>query len=296
MTDRLEKMDSDPIRLFVKPEPIKKQKVDVGRYRLISSVSVIDQIIDQMIFGWQNEKFIDGWIHFPTRVGWSPLVGGWKLVPRNLVVAIDKTAWDWTVKPWLIECELNFRIAMAGGSPEFVRLARWRYSCLYKDAVFVTSGGVAMKQKFVGVMKSGCVNTIVSNSIMQLILHYRVSFELDEEPGRLWVMGDDTLQEMPVDLNRYFHQLKRYCLAKDPVLRSEFAGFDFQGGVVNPCYLAKHAYNLLHFDPKLRDEMLTSYSLLYSRSSRKAWMDKILMCLGPLPSDAFRYAVWNGDD
>lgn len=287
---------ADPIRLFVKAEPIKKEKIEQGRYRLISSVSVVDQLVDQMVFGWQNQLFIDNWILSPTRVGWAPLVGGWKLLTPFMRMAIDKRAWDWTVKAWMIECELILRHRLADQHPGYVRLSSYRYQQLYKDAVLVTSGGVALKQRFVGVMKSGCVNTIVSNSILQCLLHYRVCYELNLDPGVLWSMGDDTLQTVVEEVGEYFQLLCKYCLAKKPEFRTEFAGFRFEDGRVEPMYLAKHAYNLLHFDPKLKEEMITAYSLLYARSVHRKFMEGVLSQLGELPSEDFLIAVWNGSD
>lgn len=71
-----EKSIADPIRLFIKPEPHKEKKLVEGRYRLISSVSVVDQIIDHMLFGEMNQKMIQKWHSIPNKAGWSPVNGG----------------------------------------------------------------------------------------------------------------------------------------------------------------------------------------------------------------------------
>lgn len=293
---RLADRSSDPIRLFVKSEPIKKTKCEQGRYRLISSISVIDQLVDQMIFGWQNETLMSLYHKTPPKVGWSPLVGGYKLVHEKMNVAIDKKAWDWTVKPWMIEAELSLRFWLADNSPAFIELAKWRYDCLYKNALLVLSSGVVLKQNVVGIMKSGSVNTIMTNSIMQVLLHYRVCCELYMTPGVLWSMGDDTLQTEPEDLNLYYNHLLKYCLAKEPVREVEFAGFRFSTDGVEPMYPAKHAYNLLHFDVRFRDDMRLSYSLLYARSPTGGWVRKAVSELGQLPEPSFLRLIWSGDD
>lgn len=42
-------LQCDPIKVFVKQEPHKRKKLDEGRLRLISSVSLIDTIIDRIL-------------------------------------------------------------------------------------------------------------------------------------------------------------------------------------------------------------------------------------------------------
>nr|UGO57373.1 MAG: hypothetical protein 1 [Riboviria sp.] len=296
VVDRLNDRTFDPIKLFVKAEPMKKEKVAQGRYRLISSISVIDQLIDQMLFGWQNELMMDQWISLPPKVGWSPMVGGYKIFHPNMRMAIDKKAWDWTVKGWMVEQELKLRCWLAHGDPTFADLAEWRYKCLFKDALLVLSSGVVLRQNVTGIMKSGTVNTIMTNSILQILLHYRVCAELGIDPGWLWSMGDDTLQTILGDLDLYLALLREYCLAKDPVMAVEFAGFKFSAENVEPLYPAKHAYNLLYFDPRYRDDVRISYSLLYAKSADSDWVYNALSELGEIPSREFLRAVWNGDD
>lgn len=293
---RLKDESFDPIRFFVKAEPIKQEKLEQGRFRLIASISVVDQVIDQMIFGWQNEAIKDVWDQVPPKVGWSQMLGGWKIVPSCMRIAIDKKAWDWTVKEWMLEAEFKLRLWLCHENPLFQKLATWRYRCLYEHPLLVTSSGVVLRQEFIGIMKSGSVNTIMSNSIMQVILHYRVCVELGQEPGFLWSMGDDTLQSEPDDLDQYMNRLREYCLAKDPVRAVEFAGFEFGPGFTNPMYPAKHAFNLLYFDPRFAQDMVNSYSLLYTRSTDSGWVFRTLSELGEAPTSEFLRMVWNGDE
>lgn len=296
VSNRLQVRDADPIKMFVKAEPVKQAKLDEGRYRLISAISIVDQIIDQMIFGWQNEVLMEQWLSLPMKVGWSPLVGGWKLMSPSMRIAIDKKAWDWTVKSWMLETELKLRVWLAKGNDLFKDLATWRYRMLFENPLLVLSSGIVLAQRCIGIMKSGSVNTIMSNSIMQLILHYRVSAELMMDPGVLWSMGDDTLQTPVEDLQSYMQRLRKYCLAKDPVNGVEFAGFKFTNVSVEPMYQAKHAFNLLHFDSRFKSDILISYSILYHRSHLASWVHEALRQLGEPPSPRFLDVVWDGEE
>lgn len=265
---RLEKRDSDPIRLFIKPEPHKKKKLEEGRFRLISSVSVVDQIIDQMVFGQQNENFLNAYHYTPVKVGWGWMKGGWREVPRAGMMACDKSSWDWTVSSWLVELELRVRenLIVSRQKDYWRDLARWRYRQLFIENTFVTSGGLVFRVKEPGLMKSGCVNTIVSNSLMQIILHSRVLRELGRPPQSLWAMGDDTLQTALPYAREYVNTLSQYCILKECNQVSEFAGFKWEGSSIEPLYRAKHAFQILHVNPKDFDVFALSYNLLYWRS------------------------------
>lgn len=289
---RLEARDSDPIRLFIKPEPHKLKKLIEGRYRLISSVSVIDQIIDQMIFGEQNNAFLKNYHYTPVKVGWSWMLGGWREVPRVGMLACDKSSWDWTVSAWLLELELEVRsnLIVSENKDRWLELARWRYQKLFVDNVFVTSGGLVFRVKRPGLMKSGCVNTIVSNSLMQLILHVKVSLESGNKIHDIWAMGDDTLQLDVAWSEDYVRRLRKYCILKETNQVSEFAGFRWQGRFIEPLYRAKHAFNILHVKPKDFDVFALSYNLLYWRSEFLGEIQKLF----PVPDIGFS-RIWNGE-
>lgn len=274
----------DPIRLFVKPEPHKLRKLEEGRIRLISSVSVADQLVDHMVFGDMNKRLLENWAYTPSKPGWAPLNGGWKFVPRAKWTALDKSGWDWTVRVWMVEMTLALREALCENVTEaWKQVAERRYKELYFDPVFVTSGGLLISQKQPGVMKSGCVNTIADNSIMQVILHKRVCSDLGIDEGEIWAMGDDTLQE-PVDQQQvYVDQLSQYCRVKQVVQGNEFAGFRFLGTRIEPMYRGKHAFTLLHFndeDADMAQQFMNSYQLLYHRSAVSRWMCELILGMG----------------
>lgn len=283
----------DPIRLFVKPEPISKRKLENDKFRLISSVSIIDQIIDHMIFGELNQNLIEKCHETPIKTGWTPLLGGWKEVPRVKIVSTDKSSFDWTVVRWLIEEEIQIRMGLCENMTQYWKnLAQWRYECLFIKPLYVTSGGLFLRQKFDGVMKSGCVNTISSNSIMQLILHYRAALELSLPPPFMWAMGDDVIQEnYPQE---YFDLLDRYSIIKEKTSHVEFAGYRFNGYNVEPLYFGKHAFMLMHQKLEYLEETANAYALLYHRSARRDLIRRILKQVNPdLVSEDFLDMIWD---
>lgn len=295
---RLKGEASDPIRLFIKPEPLKKKKLENKTYRLISSVSVVDQILDIMIFGDCNEALIANWYKIPNKAGWSPVGGGYRIMPRQQWMAIDKSKWDWSVKPWLLEMDLELRAAMCVNvSAKWLELASMRYVQLFGNPLFVTSGGVLLRQRKPGVMKSGCINTISSNSIMQTILHVTACLKLDIPVGAIYTMGDDTLQQPVKNLQPYLDELSKYCVVKHAVLRNEFAGFRYTGCHVEPLYKGKHAYKLLHMtsDKELQQQLCESYCLNYHRSVDRDAIRSIFQSLGnEPPALEFLDSIWDG--
>lgn len=271
---RLSDKTYDHIRLFVKQEAHKLKKLEQKRWRLISSVSVVDQLIDQMLFSDMNDNMIENWFSTPLKVGWSPIQGGWRLLPAGQALAIDKSSWDWTVKSWIVQMVLELRSSLISEGPnkkQWLELATWRYKCLFTNPTFVTSGGCVMRQKNPGVMKSGCVNTITDNSLMQLLLHLRVCLETDQPIGWIWALGDDTLQAIPKDLDGYLQALNGYCIVKQADKSVEFAGFKY-GKTIEPMYKGKHAYNMLHMDPRYHEDFRRAYQLLYHKSIDKPRM------------------------
>lgn len=292
---RIEDRSCDPIRLFIKPEPHKLRKLAEGRYRLISSVSVIDQIIDHVLFGDLNDRMVENFLCLPSRVGWSPYGGGWAWVPRKNVMAIDKSSWDWTVAPWLLEAMKEVRLRLEWGDEYYQDLVHWRYQSLFGQPVFVTSGGSLLRQREPGAMKSGCVNTIVDNSVMQVILHEYVCRRINIRPGQIWAMGDDTLQEVPLKAHDYLRELGNHCKIKQVLTKAEFCGHEFSGDLVEPVYFGKHCFNLLHHSDGVRSDLTRSYSLLYHRSTRKEFIAGVLREMGGfLPGKQWLDSIFDG--
>lgn len=280
---RLRERDSDPIRLFIKPEPHKLKKIENHRYRLISAVSVVDQIIDAMLHGECNQRMTEVWPYVPSKSGWSPTNGGYRYIPLRKWMATDKSGWDWTVRPWLIELTRDLRKMLCQNveeHPLWWELVLWRYEQLYAHPVFINSYGWLMQQKRPGVQKSGCFNTLSDNCIQQVLLHLRVSKELGIRPLPMMCMGDDVYQEAPADVATYLQKLGEYCRVKSADVVPEFAGYRFMDGRIEPLYKGKHAFVLLHLDERYAQETLDSYTLMYHMSVERDFIRRLIRKMG----------------
>lgn len=289
----------DKIRIFIKGEPLVAKKVLNKQYRLISSVSVIDQIVDHMLFGVMNQNIIDNYPELPTRIGWSPYNGGYRMLPKSKWLAIDKSKWDWTVKPWMLEMELELRMRLCSNMTEKWReLACERYKSLFDNPEFICSNGITFRQKQPGIMKSGCVNTISTNSIIQVLLHTRVCIELGQDIYPIFVMGDDTLQHPVANTKEYVDKLSEYCIVKHHKNANEFAGVEFkEDGTVEPLYKGKHAYTLLHMNPEYLQEIAASYTLLYHRSSDRKFFRGLFEDMGvSIPTESRQDEIWESEE
>lgn len=289
---------ADYIRLFIKPEPLKEKKLETHRYRIIASVSIVDQIIDHMLFDDMNQTMYQAWDQVPSKVGWSPYVGGWKFMPKKTWLAIDKSSWDWTVQLWLIDLTFKLRQRLCQNmNNRWLQVATMRYRSLYVSPLYITSAGVILRQRKPGVMKSGCVNTIADNSIMQYLLHLRACHDSGTKPSGFMSMGDDTLQEEPENVQNYLDALSSYCIVKKHERANEFAGMLFKGMYVEPQYLGKHAFTILHMKESVSQDIAVAYSLLYHRSHYRKWIRSLFIEMGyQLPSIEELDAIYDGDD
>ena len=263
----------DPINLFVKHEPHKPSKVKNKAWRLISGVSVVDQLVDEILHGDFLDLVVDRPCGYNMTIGWSQYQEhGLRLINllvRGVVDAADKSSWDWTVQPWhfeLLEMFLTWLnddyepVTMAvmtnhlkamGGPKEFRA----------KGRTFRTTEG--------GLMPSGWKLTILANSLMQIFSHYLACERCGKTYPTPLSQGDDTVQPAVDDESYWFELGRTGCILKDKQrFRCRTDGFEFCGMIFrrksfHPVYLDKHAFHLRNIDPSVFRETVQSYQLLY---------------------------------
>jgi hypothetical protein len=250
----------DVVRLFVKNEPHSASKIEQGRFRLISSVSLVDQIVERLLFSRQNHKEIDNWTVIPSKPGIGldldeQTEAVWKHVRKlagpATVASSDASGWDWSVQGWELEAEAEMRIALAdttGGI--FADLVRKRFRCL-SLSVFYLSDGRMFAQTIPGVMKSGSYVTGSSNS--------RIRKLASDLVGAEWCisMGDDAVEAVVKDAVAKYEQLGHSIKGYDIDFTFEFCSHIFTGGpVVIPTNWGKSLYRLLskRYDPVEQDQ------------------------------------------
>lgn len=289
------------LRLFIKPEPYSQAKLNEGRLRIIMAAPLHFQVLWHMLFDYQNDLEIDRTYYIPSQQGLVLPGGGWKLflnlwLSRGYDTGLDKTAWDWNVPIWLIEQELEFRRRQMRGNRtrEWLALAKAMYDSTFRCPKILMSNGTIFKQVVPGVMKSGCVNTISSNSHMQVMIHILACWDqqVDIRPFPVAV-GDDTLQKLSQagDISSY---AKYGAIVKSASDGLEFVGCEFTLDGPRPLYLSKHLCKLQTIADEHIPEYLDSMVRFYCKDPKvEFWylMAEELGCLGHLKSIEY-YNYW----
>lgn len=266
-------LDADPLKVFVKQEPHKLEKLKEGRYRLIMGVSLIDTVVDRIIFGemLRNAASPTNVLRTPCAVGWAPNRGGWRFISlyTHNGFSIDRKAWDWTVNEWLIQIWEQFIKDMHPDHPSWwSNLVSRRFTCLFYIARFSFPDGQLIQQGTPGIMKSGCLLTLLLNSVGQTVLHCLAQLRLGKDPyDNIPIsMGDDTLQRPFNSMELYAEELAKMALIKEAEYThnySEFIGFIFTKTGFYPAYWKKHLFQLRHLDQSVMRETLISYQMLW---------------------------------
>ncbi|AHB64347.1 polyprotein P2a2b [Solanum nodiflorum mottle virus] len=204
----------DPARVFVKQEPHTNKKLSEGRYRLISSVSIVDQIIERLLFGPQNQLEIATWSTIPSKPGmglslrsqaellWNDLKHKHRLSPAS---EADISGFDWSVQEWELWSDLSMRVNLCDDMHEGLkRLMINRFRC-FMFSVFQLSNGELLEQTSPGIMKSGSYCTSSTNSRIRCLMGVLI--------GSPWIvaMGDDSVEGWVTGAKEKYLELGHVC-------------------------------------------------------------------------------------
>lgn len=275
----------DPVRIFVKNEPHNSSKLKEGRVRLISSVSLIDQIVERILWGVQNDADIGCWSRIPSKIGmglsdedvariWGDVRTGYAMGP---VAASDMSGWDFSVQAWEFDNEVILRNALNGSSIEslYGRVNMNRMYCL-SLSVFTLSDGTMIAQKERGIMKSGSYGTSSINSRQRVSAAYLV--------GAPWCIaaGDDAVEGFVPNAVEKYRQLGHNLKGYDKLSGSlETFGFEFCStlmarGVGYPVDPSKSLYRLLHRKPGDEDALYQWRQEMRHHPRRAYWEELML--------------------
>lgn len=265
---------ADPIKLFIKQEPHKKEKLLEGRLRLISAVSVIDTMVDRMLFQDIFDTVVSTPLRTPVAIGWTPIGTGTSFLKtffKGKTFDTDKKHWDWTF-PWWLLAECYILLVDRPDFPVWKRkIAYQRFYMLYRYAVFSFPDGSMVAQKGDGIQKSGCYLTLLLNSLGQWYLHALAEEELKVRV-RMVTFGDDVTQESSEQNHNFVNFYKSLGFTVKASLNEniEFCGFHlYSRSRFLPAYKPKHVFMLRHLtmDEEIATQTLQSYQYLY-------WFDK----------------------
>jgi len=275
----------DPIALFIKPEPHKAKKKDQQAWRLIHSVSLVDNLISRILLGGFCDKLIQEYQKVPNKAGWTPSAGGYKWLYSTLLsrsggradfTMADKSQWDFTMQSWVVHAFVMLLERLTSGleADEWQTVLVNHFSALFHGCLF-SIGRNYIRQTTYGIMKSGWYGTICFNSIAQVCLHILAA----HRAGVNWrktmphALGDDTVQPSAGLTPEYEKQLGLTgCVLKEFERRTDvvFGGHTFTAHVCVPTYGPKHAWLLLHLSDEVCAETLESYQMLYTHD--KHWL------------------------
>lgn len=227
----------DPVRLFVKDEPHASKKILSGKLRLISGVSIVDQVVERLLCSSQNNAEIRDWRTCPSKPGLSLADDGLQDMARwfreqlkeGPLQQTDISGWDWSVQEWelVADAECRSRLAGAGRGSLFHSLQE-QNARLVSKSVFVIPGGEMVAQLDAGVQLSGRYCTSSTNSRMRILASLvarKMAGHALSGPIGIAAMGDDCVERhyrgLEECLGRLGHTVKMALVCR------ELAGVSF---------------------------------------------------------------------
>lgn len=289
----------NPIRIFIKDEPHKLSKIANGKLRLISSTPLELEVIEHMLFDEQNEAETGHWATGPFKVGITLSGGGWKLIEtRGMFLCADKSSWDWSVPGWAMMLDLKYRrhccLTKGTAFEDWKSKSLKYYSYMYGGGcLFQLSSGHKFRQLVSGIIKSGSVITLSSNTHLQLWYHHLALHRMGEMGNpRMSAMGDDTVVELGSRDRRF---VERYVAATESLgckikeyevmcNRVEFIGFKFARNELTPLYQTKHLFRILsQVNKGILVDSLQMYRRTYCKSPVRLYQlyDLLLTLIEP---------------
>lgn len=287
----------DPVRVFVKGEPHKIEKLNEGRYRLIMSVSLVDQLVARVLFQAQNKRELLLWRAIPSKPGFGlstdaqasefiDILASDLFISRSellehherYVVPTDCSGFDWSVAPWIMEDEMEVRNRLTVGCTDLTRQLRACWLKCLMNSVLAFSNGALAAQRVPGIQKSGSYNTSSSNSRVRVMMAYHTGASF------ACAMGDDALESREGSLEMY--QSLGLKITRSSEL--EFCSHIFTAeGKAVPVNVGKMLYRLIYgYDPErgtdeTRRNYFSAVAAVTNELRHVPGLESILTCLLP---------------
>lgn len=194
---------NDPCTVNIKEELHNKEKIENARYRLITPVSIVDQLCERFFSQLQAKTEIRYWKEIPSKPGmgfsdesvadlFNVVVAEHK---RARGVSTDASGWDWSCK-WrdFLACG-KVRCLLSGvecDTPFGRGIINSLYCLMTKFIVF--SDGTVVEQMISAMQKSGSYYTSQINSLARFLCALRI--------GSSWAVcaGDDSIEGFVQDV------------------------------------------------------------------------------------------------
>jgi hypothetical protein len=224
------------------------------------SVSLVDQVIERMLFSNQNKLEIANYSKIPSKPGFGlsdqkkkheVYQSVAKLCNNDFTQAAeaDISGFDWSVQEWELMLDAKFRVLATGQklTDNFGKLVMNRVYCL-AHAVLTTYEGLMYSCVVPGIQLSGSYNTSSTNS--------RIRWFIARCVGAKWAitMGDDAVEDYVSGAEEKYaslgHKLKNYdrCQHSRNLQGFEFCSTKFTPTVCYPADGTKSLYRLIEKD------------------------------------------------
>lgn len=248
--ERIDRNLMDPVRVFVKNEPHKIEKLESGRVRLINSVSLVDKMIEMLLCRHLYKLEIANWDRIPSKpgIGFTPESAALvyqDIMDHPFTMAVsDMSGWDWGVKPWQIRDEAECVIKLCDNPSDI-----WEHLVRVKAqlecwTVYQFSDGTLVTTNYQGNLLSGLQKTSRSNSFMRNRLASIIGSK------KAITAGDDCIEEFIETAQQqyadYGFRLKGYEKVVDAF---EFCSHLYSKNGVYSLNYEKMLMNLLHQEP-----------------------------------------------
>lgn len=284
---------ADPVAIFIKDEPHSMKKIVAGKLRIISSVSVLDQLVTRAVCGLQNLAEIAAWETCPSKPGMGLHDEGLlriaatarEMFERGNIVETDVSGWDWSVQQWELDCDAERRRRLAGESEGSVFTHLLRVHAYFVGSpVYVLPSGEMYIQQFRGGQLSGDYNTSSTNSAMRIMATQLARLRLGvslEGPMDVCAMGDDSFERSVDGLGPALEELGhtvKFVKVNTGLAGMEFCSHEFRAdGLAFPVAPLKTMYRFLSHKPS--DVAYPSYA---------AQLEFVLRHLSEVEKELFR--------
>lgn len=228
----------DIVKLFIKDEPHKKDKILNKRFRLIFSRSLIDEIVERVLFSELFDYFNARW----TVLSPSQGIGFTDDMSIDFVARIsdileklrelesdDISGWDFSVTYQLLSELAEIYVSLMRADDKCANVIRNVILCVARK-VMCTSDGKLYIFLQDGVMSSGCYMTGNGNSIIRSFLATCVSIIHGAKPEQIFskTMGDDCIEDRVGGIERSGTYLRfGFRVTDTAIINAESDGFSF---------------------------------------------------------------------
>jgi hypothetical protein len=211
---------ADAVRVFIKQEPHKRSKLVDKRYRLIFAVSLVDSLLERVVYQKRCKFEIESWATCPSKPGMGADDEGLSslraqlldLLGKGCILDTDVSGWDWQLKWWIMYCGLfvDFIVMEVPPNSDYFEIMFNHELCAARP-VFSLSDGTLLQLIRALIMLSGRFVTSFRNSKCRVFIAKLAGSH------KAMAMGDDCCEGLPVDL-------------VDVVL-SRYASFGYEGKI-----------------------------------------------------------------